>query len=409
MATRFKYSGRDRYGELVHGDVEARNLTEAAEYLVKQKIVPLDISEYERELDVIEWLNSQTIFEERIGDEEMINFFYQLSLLSKAGVPISRGLRRLAGVIRNKRLSRVVLMIAEEVAGGSSLSSAFSHYPDIFSSMMVQLTLVGEDTGNLDESLLYLSRCIEVSHRNRGKMVGALRYPMFVVSSAVVAVMVMNVYVIPRFTSMFSHLRLELPWATRVIMASSSFMSSHKWLILLFIGSLIIGWRLLLRDEQIARRVDEFKLKIPYVGNLLRHIMVSQFAWSFKMMLGSGVTLVKSIRMSAGSVFNRYFSEQLLRMAEEIEHGDSFTSTMKRSGLFPPMSEQILEIGEETQRLEELCEVMARASDEEVDRALTTLAEVVEPILLVVVGGIVLVMVLGVYLPMWDMIKLVNR
>ncbi len=409
MTTQFKYSGRNRYGEAVHGVLEARNSSEVATYLEKQGIVPLDIIQSTEGLDLLKKLGNLTIVEERISDEELMNFFHQFSLLCKAGVPISKGLRRLAQVIKNKRLSAAANTIADEVVGGTSLSSAFEHHNDIFSNVVAQLARVGENTGSLENSFAYLSGCLAVSRRNRSKMMETLRYPIFIIVTALTAILLMNIYIIPKFVNMFSGMRLTLPWATQMIVSWSNFMINHKIGILMALLLSFLGWGLAKRDQRFVLWLDEWKLKIPYIGTLLRYIMISQFAWSFNMMLRSGISLVQSLKMSADAVFNRYFSLQLMQIADEVEKGSSFADAVHRSGIFPSTAEQMLEIGDETQRLDELSMMLAKAYDENVERSLSLLSEALEPILLAVVGGVVLIMVLGIYLPMWDMMQLFNK
>lgn len=218
--------------------------------------------------------------------------------------------------------------------------------------------------------------------------------------------MVMNFMVIPKFSMMFDKFNLELPLATRIIMASSNFMVNNKILLLIAIIGLFLGINSLLKIPTVRYFWDKYKLHLPVFGDLQRRIILSQFTWTFSLILHSGVPIIKWIGLASNATENVYFSEQLLKIRSSIEHGENLSHAAIASGLFTPITIQMIEVGEESEKLDEVLSEVAKYYDAEIDYDLKRLNELIEPILLVIIDAMILVLALGIYFPMWDLIKI---
>lgn len=401
----YYYVGRTNSGDAVSGKLEAENVEAVITYLSSRNITPLNI---EASKKISQGTKKHSIFGislTKIKPVHIMNLCRQLATLNGVGLPITKALDKLAKSTEINELKTALEIIAGNVAAGMTLSNALRKHPKIFSEIIINMVEVGENTGNLSESLIHLSKHIEASIDNRRRLVSAIRYPLFVVIASVTAMLVMNFLIIPKFADMFNKFNLELPLATRIIIASSNFLINNKDLLLFsLVGSLLLTkWMLTL--PKIKTFWDRYKLYLPIFGSIQKRILVSQFAWAFSLILKAGIPIVKAIGLASGSVNNSYFSSQLLGIKKALEHGESFSTAAIHSNLFAPIVLQMIEIGEEGQSLDNTLYEVARHYDAEVDYELGRLNKLIEPILLVALGGIVLILVLGIYFPMWDLIK----
>ena len=215
----------------------------------------------------------------------------------------------------------------------------------------------------------------------------------------------MNIFVIPKFAAMFSTFNLELPLATRLIMGSSNFMANNKLILSISAGVLFFGLRRLLKVPAIRFFWDKYKLRLPVFGALQKRIVVSQFAWTFSLIIRSGVHIIKGIELASNSTENAYFGKHLLKMGDAIEHGKSLFQAAAASNLFTPIFIQMIGVGEESEKLDEVLSEIDKYYDTEVDYDLKRLNQLIEPIVLAIIGGMILILALGIYFPLWDLIK----
>ncbi|MCL5260545.1 MAG: type II secretion system F family protein [Gammaproteobacteria bacterium] len=402
----FQYQGRDPSGAPIKKILKASSVDEVVMYLEKRNITPIKIDEIELGTDATATIEN-FLGINNITTEEIMNFCRQLSTLIAAGVPIIKALNQLAQSTTSHRFSQALSNIADSVAAGQTFSDALAKYPAIFSTIVTNLIEVGENTGHLNETLMQISMYLEKYLANRRRLISTARYPIMVFFGTLVAMVVMNMFVIPKFTMIFSRFHLELPLATRVIIDISNFMLNH-WLALLIAAlSIIFGVPRLMSIFPILRYYwDKYKLRIPVTGNIQKRIIISQFCWTFALILRSGIPVVQGIQLAGNSTGNAYFTKQINKMKEGIEHGQSFSQGAMNTDLFFPTIIQMIEVGEETGRLDEILTEVSQFYDGEIEFDIRRLNELLEPVLLCMVGSVILVMAIGIYFPMWDLIKI---
>ncbi|MFC3123040.1 type II secretion system F family protein [Agaribacter flavus] len=400
----FHYQGRNTQGDLVTGVVDALDETNVAKSLLNQNIVPVKITpdSAEKASESNKHDTQITVFTPKVKLEDLIIFCRQMYSLTKSGIPIVRSVSSLA-MTKSIRLTVALKDVVGQLEKGRNLSSALAAHPDIFGQLFVSIVHVGENTGQLDQAFLQLALYLEREQETRKQIKSATRYPVFVVIALVAAFVIMNIFVIPVFADMFSKFDSELPLMTRGLLATSEFMLT-KWYIL--VGALlilVIAARKYVDTEIGQIKWDRFKLSAPIVGDIIERSLLGRFARSFSMMLNAGVPLTSVLSLAAESMGNAYMSSRIIEMRRKIEKGESLSRVAKSSELFTPLVLQMIAVGEETGRLDELLEEVADFYEREVEYDIKTLTSKIEPILISVVAVMVLILALGIFTPMWDM------
>jgi MSHA biogenesis protein MshG len=396
----FKYTGRDSAGQLVSGQLEAANQAAAMSQLQLKKIILTSLAEAASETKSIEF---SFALKKKITLDDQVLLTRQLYALTKAGIPIIRALNGLAESSDNSRLAEVLNAIANSLISGSELATAFRQFPKIFSPIFVSMIHVGENTGRLDLAFQKLTAHLELERETKKRIKSATRYPLFVILAISMAMTVINVMVIPSFSSVFAKLGADLPIATRMLIASSEFTINYWWLILLVLVGGTLAWLKFVKTPKGLLWWDSKKLRLPLFGSLFKRIALSRFARTFSMMLSSGVPILKGLSIVAESVGNKSIGLAIEDMYRGVERGERLTSTAAATGLFTPLVLQMMSVGEETGSVDTLLDDVADFYEEEIDYELKQLADSIEPILLVFLGILVLVLALGVFLPIWDL------
>ncbi|HBY55199.1 MAG TPA: MSHA biogenesis protein MshG, partial [Coxiellaceae bacterium] len=404
MPSVFKYKGRDSTGNIIVGDLKANAIEDVITHLKKHDITPINIEPAKKYSAGLKKLFSSGDDFFDIEPYHIMNFYRQLATLNNAGLPIIKSLNKLSQSSSSRRLSIILYTVANDVAAGMTLSNAFKKHPNAFSPLAINIVDIGENTGRLSESLIYLGSYVEASIANKRRLSSATRYPMFVLIAVSAAVVIMNIFVIPKFSEMFAKFHLDLPLSTRIIMGSSNFMVNYKYFILLAAIFIFFGIKQVLKIPSVHYFWDKYKLYIPVFGDLQKRIVLSQFTWTFSLIIRSGIPIIKGIGLASNSTENVYFGEQLLKLRDAIEHGENLSQAAVASGLFTPITIQMIEVGEESEKLDETLSEVAKYYDAEIDYDLKRLNELIEPILLAVVGGLILILALGIYFPLWDLI-----
>lgn len=403
--TAYRYKARDARGQAVEGVLEGSSADAIATQLMNSGITPIDIAENSARSDVWAGLNRQ-LATRKPSLDELALFSRQMYTLMRAGVPIIRALSGLAETTRNPTLAETIGELVLQLESGRDLTSAMGHHPQVFSSLMVSMVQVGETTGRLDEAFRQLAQYLESEKEVRDQIKGALRYPATVLIFILAAIAVINVQVIPQFAKMFASFDTELPLATRILVATSDFFVAF-WphlLIMTVLGALAL--RAWIGTEPGRYKWDRFKLHIPYTGSIIRRASLARFARAFSMALSSGVPLIQALTVTARAVDNAYIGERVLMMRNGVEKGDALTRTAAATGLFTPLVLQMLAVGEETGVVEEMLDQVGEFYEREVAFDLKRLSAALEPALIVIIGAMVLVLMLGVFLPLWDMASL---
>ena len=404
---RFAYRGRLATGAASDGEIEAASEAAAAEQLTRSGIVPIDIVAVREQGSQAA---ASALFGSRApGLDDLLLFSRQMYALERAGVPILRALSGMARGTRNVRMREAIARITEALEAGRNLSSALAEHPKIFPTLFISIVRVGESTGRLEEAFRTMSEYLELEIDTRRRVKTAVRYPVFVLTAIAIAIAVMNIVVIPAFAGVFSRFDLELPWATRLLIGISDlFVAWWPYMLLAVVGG-VFALRAYLRTEPGRRRWDRWKLRLPLVGDIIMRATLARFARAFSMSFRSGVPLLQTLSTVARAVDNLYVGERIEQMRAGIERGDSLTRTANATGLFTPLTLQMLAVGEETGAVDDMMEEVAAYYEREVDYDLKQLSDTIEPVLIVAIGVMVLIVALGVFLPMWDLTQIARR
>lgn len=332
-------------------------------------------------------------------------FSRQLYTLLKAGVPIMRGLAGLQESAINKSFGLVVKDLRESLDAGRELSAAMYRHPKVFSPFYTNMVRVGEMTGRLEEVFLRLFDYLEFDRDMRQRIRTALRYPIFVVTALMVAMIVINLFVIPTFAKVYAGFKAELPFMTKLLIGTSNFTVQYWYLLLAMAVSAALAFKMYVDTTNGRYEWDRFKLRIPIAGKIMLKGTLARFARSFALSSKSGVPIVQGLNVVAQTVGNTYIASRIEQMRDGVERGESILRTAVTTGVFTPVVVQMIAIGEETGELDSLMDEIAAMYEREVDYELKTLSAQIEPILIVGLGILVLILALGVFLPIWDLGK----
>lgn len=401
---RFEYKGRDASGGAISGTLEAPSVDGAASQLLNSGVTPIEITE-SRARPRTSLLDHYRKWRARRRPklDDMILFARQLYTLMRSGVPIIRALTGLADNVDNPYLQEIIRELVTSLESGMTLSAAMGRHPHVFSDLFVSMVQVGEHSGDLDDALLQLSEYLEREKDTRDRIKTAMRYPIFVLVAITIAVSVINFFVIPTFADIFKSFDAELPWQTRMLVGMSDFMVTYWYVMAAILIGAIIGIRAWLKTPNGRLTWDRYKLKLPAVGIILHQALLQRFATAFSMTLRAGVPLTQGLTVVANAVDNAYVAQRIQRMRTGVEQGDSLTRTAGASGMFTPLILQMIAVGEETGAVDEMLDNVAGFYSREVDYRLKYLSSALEPILIVILGAMVLLIALGVFLPMWDL------
>ena len=405
---RFRYRARTEHGDPLEGVTEAPSAEAAAAQLLNAGAVPVEIEPAPERHGPLAALRER-LAARRPGLVDLIMFTRQMYTLTRAGVPIIRAIRGLAESARNPLMARALDDVADTLESGRDLASALGRHPDLFPPLYVSIVHVGESTGRLEEAFEQLARHLELEKDTRDRVKQALRYPAFVLVAMAVALAIVNLMVIPAFAKVYASFRVELPLATRVLIAVSDFtVRSWPWLLAGLVAA-AAGVRLWLQSERGRHTWDRWKLRLPVVGDIVLRATLARIARAFAMVQRSGVPIIQGITLVARGAGNAYVAERVLMMRNAIERGESLLRAASATGLFTPLVLQMIAVGEETGAVDELLDEVAGFYEREVDYDLRNLSQTIEPLLIVMMGVLVLVLALGVFLPMWDLVQIARQ
>jgi MSHA biogenesis protein MshG len=404
----FAYKGRSTRGEAVSGQLEGDTAEAVASRLFNSGITPIEIAaaSHKEQTDVAEiW---RRLGGGRPKTADLIMFSRQMYTITKSGIPLLRGLRGLAESTHNVILRRALEDVIASLESGRDLAASFARHPDVFSTLYVSIIRVGESTGTLDAAFLRLCEYLAVDQDVQDRVKSAMRYPMIVMGVIALAIGVITVFVIPNFAPLFKMLGDDIPMPTRIIMAVSTFTQKYWYVVVGVIAMLVVAARQYTNTEKGRYKWHKFKLDMPIVGPLTHQAILSRISRSLSIALKAGMPMIQTLNVIARSAGNDYMSERVLRLRDAVERGDPISRAAATVGMFPPLVLQMMAVGEETGDLDELLDEVADFYQREVEYTLKNLSAMIEPILVVFVGVAVLILELGVFLPMWNMIAKVG-
>jgi MSHA biogenesis protein MshG len=416
----FKYSGRDSGGAAVSGQLDAASIDDVAEQLFGNSITPIEIKELDKkafdqarqstnktkqndsEEGAIQKLNN-LLGADKIEIDELIMFSRQMYSLTKAGLPLDRAIKGLATSITNTAFQNILNSVHGSLESGTTVATALGQHPKVFSQLFISLIHVGENTGRLDLAFLEVSKYLELDKDTRKQVKSATRYPIFVLVAISIALAVITVFVIPVFSDAFARLGADLPWQTVILIDTSNFVVTYWPLILLGIGGSVFGFFYWSNTDKGLLAWDRRKLSIPLVGEVFEKVALARFARTFSMVLNAGMPIIQGLTVVSGAVGNAYISHNVNGMREGVERGESLYNVAAISGMFTPLVMQMIAVGEETGAVDDLLAEVADFYTTEVEYDIRRLSDAVEPILITFIAGLVLILALGVFLPIWDL------
>ena len=366
-------------------------------------VTPVDIAESAAGGDDVFAGIRKVLTAERPGLEDLILFSRQMYTLMRAGVPINQAMDGLARSTRNQILVDALRDIQTDLESGRDFSTALSRHPRIFPSLFVNTIRIGENTGRLDEALIRLADYLELERDTRARIKSALRYPAFVIIAMVIAMFVVNIWVIPQFAKVFDRAGVELPPMTQILIGTSNFFVAYWVALIVGLVVAIVAVRTYVRTERGRYQWDRYKIRIPIIGSILYRATLGRFARSFSMSLSAGVPLLQALNVVSRAIDNEFIGRRVRDMRTSVERGDSLTRSAAQTEMFSPLVIQMLSVGEETGSIDDLLAEVAGFYEREVDYDIKNLAQTIEPVLIIVLAAMVLVLALGVFLPMWDL------
>lgn len=394
---------------MISGEREAASPEQLASLLIEDGLVPIEIVELENDEDKGFDIKQIPFLKPKVRLDELIIVCRQMHSLMKAGVPMIQALRGLANSNRNELLKESLEDVISNLEGGLNLASAMQGKEDVFDNLFMSMIHVGENTGQLDTAFLQLAEYLEMERETRKRISQATRYPTMVLLAISIAIIVINVFVVPAFANFFERFDAELPWQTQFLMATSDFFVNYGWFLGIFLVGLGFGISRYVQTDNGAYQWDRFKLNAPIIGPVFERISLARFSRTFAMTYRTGVPILQALSVVARSTNNAYLSRFINGMRSQIERGETLTRTAAQSGMFTPLVLQMFAVGEETGALDDLMDQVADFYEQEVDYDLKQLSEAIEPVLIVIMGVLVLIVALGVFLPMWDLASTMQR
>lgn len=395
----FKYRGKNRVGSVVEGERNGRNANEIVTALEKEQIQVLSIERKKFKLNI------PFIGKNRgVSLKTIAVFNRQLSVMFNAGLPITQAIGILANQQKDKFFQGVLTEVRKDVEAGTNLSNAMKKHPKVFNELYTSMIQAGEASGNLDTILLRLSQYVENMNKLVGKVKSALAYPIGVLIIALILTAVLLWKVVPVFTDMFSQMGAELPLATQIVVGASDFMISNFFLMIIILLAAVFAFRAYYNTFKGRRVIDNIKLKIWVFGDLLTKVAVARVTRTLATLLTSGVEIIESMTITAKTASNSIIEDAVLKSRASVQEGKPLWESWEDTKRFPYMVTQMVAVGEQTGSLSTMLGKVADFYDEEVDQAVSAIVSLMEPLMILILGGLVGGVVVAMYLPLFDII-----
>jgi len=395
----YQYKARDASGQALTGTLAMESKDAIAKHLEGKGYLPISIEE-EGALRAILKPSAVKSRLAKVKDKDLNFFTRQLVTLTKAGVPLTSALETLQNQTESGGLKQVISSLLGDLDKGESLSMALAHHPHVFSELYSAMVRVGEATGQLDEVLARLAELGEYEVEIKAKINTAVFYPKLIVVIMACAFLFITTFVLPRFTSFFAQAGVVLPLSTQFLLWLNYVLRHYWFLVIAVVGGAVYGLRYFLRTALGRSLWDRVNLKIPIFGKLFHQFAMSRFARTCSITTRSGVPILEALEIVSHSVGNIHISKNILKIRESVRSGKGFSNPMSESKYFPPIVVRMVAVGEETGKLDELLLRVSEYYDFEVDNAIKKLSVMIEPILLVILGGMVLFLILSIFMPL---------
>ncbi|EKE19319.1 MAG: pilin biogenesis protein [uncultured bacterium] len=396
---KFLFQAKSPSGEIVNGKMDAADRDGAIAILQEKKFVPLKL---EREKDSPAFMKDLQHLWEGVSLRELSVFFRQLSTLIEAKVSIVASLRAVGDQTENAFFKIVIAEMLSDIEDGMPFSEAMAKHPEVFETLAVSMVKAGELSGNLQRSVLFLAENTEKNYELNSKIKGALFYPIFVFSAALIIGFVVFTVVLPKLTGIFKDMKVEIPWYTAVLMTAGDFMSKYWWLVGIGIVGAVGGAIYYVKTEDGKKEWDIIKMKIPVIGSLFQYVYISRFSENLSVLLDGGIPIVRALVIVSEVVNTTTYEGVILRAADEVKSGGAMSTVFARSEYFPPIVSQMIKIGEDAGKISEVLRHMSGFYNKETDRITRNLSTMLEPILITFLGLGVGVLVFAILMPIYN-------
>ncbi|MBP9820563.1 type II secretion system F family protein [Candidatus Saccharibacteria bacterium] len=394
--SKYKFKGLDKNGKVQTGSIEASSESVVIQTLSKQHIKPLTISR-------VSETNILKRFRKKVKSKDVSIFTRQLSTMVSAGIPLSRSFHTLEQQTNNRYFQSVIADLAKQIEGGTNIADALSKYPNVFDDVYVNMVKAGEAGGILDEILKRLATQLEKDQSIKKKVKSATTYPKVIFGITIIAFIVVMNLIVPKIGGMLLELGgpdAKLPLLTRVMIGLSDFSKQYAIFIIIFLLIAIYVFRRYVKTPKGKLKYHQFLLKIPIVNNLIIKVAIARFSRMFSSLMSSGVNVIESIEITAASMGNKVLENELLDAANEVKAGKQLSEPISKSKHFPAIVSQMLAIGEETGETDKILVKIADFYEEEVDTTIESLSSILEPLMIVILGGMVGLVAASVMGPM---------
>ncbi len=398
----FEFKGRNTEGRLIVGQLDASTPDAAANQLLGRGITPVEVKAFVETLSISERFARATN-SGKVEPNELIMFCRQMHTISRAGIPLVKGLRGLSASIKNFTFQQALNNIVERLEAGTELSVAMRAHPKIFNNLFVSLVSVGENSGRLDLVFKQLSEYMERDQNTIKSIKTALRYPTFVLIAISIAIAIINIKVIPAFAGMFEKFGAQLPLPTRILIGISDFFVNYWIYLALAIAGMSVWIYHYIRTPEGSRVWGRKKLRLIIIGDIIERASLARYARSFSLMLNAGLPINTALELSARAIDNPYLGDKVRAIRAGIERGEGLFQTHLVSGMFTPLILQMISVGEESGQVDALLAEVAMFYESEVEYDVKKLSDKIEPLIIIVMAAFVTVLALGIFLPMWDM------
>ena len=404
MATIFEWSGKTNRGLVETGEITANSKEEVVTQLRKKNIVPTFIKQKEKKP-----LFGGLSFGGGVDDKDIVIFTRQFATMIDAGLPLVQALEILATQVENKFLAKSIATIKDDVEAGATYADALKKHPKVFSELYANMVAAGESGGILDTILNRLAAYMEKAMKLKKKVKGAMIYPLVVSSIAVICIAVIMIFVVPTFAKMFTQMGGTLPLPTLFVMKMSGFLAGIGGMLTgMAIVAFIIAFKQIRKTEKGQAVTDRMFLKLPIFGMMLRKVAVAKFTRTLGTLISSGVPILDGLEITAKTSGNKVIEYAVLDVKQAVAEGKTLAEPLMKSKVFPPMVTHMIAVGESTGALDSMMNKIADFYDDEVDASVNNLTAMMEPMLMVFLGGSVGFIVIAMYLPIFKLITLIK-
>lgn len=399
----YSYRARNRLGSVTKGTIKAPSEERASAMLSEHGLIPLEVQDV-KELSIFRRDFGLRVV--RVRDRAIMA--RQLSTMIESGIPILQALRILVTQTENSYLSDILRDVSYDVEGGEALSNALEKFPRVFSEFFVSMVRSGEASGRVSAALLQLADHEERDYELVRKVRGALIYPAFVVGSMVIIGVIMMIFVVPQLVELFAAAEVTLPWTTRALIAVSNFLASFWWFVILFLALVVYLLRSYIQTPEGRYAMSGFLLRIPILGRLLRKLYLARFAGALETLVESEVPVIRALLIARDVLSNRVYQAIIEQTAEEVKNGSTISGSLEKYPEIPLMVSQIIGIGERSGQLGNSLAAVHRFYRREVDDALQNITQLIEPVVIVLLGLGVALLIAAVLMPIYQLVQVIG-